>query len=101
MSGETSSAEATDNETSDSTGKNEVIMEEVAEESRLTEENIEQLRKIIHEAYNENRIFKKDFLEEKGEDIKDENDSKDENDNIEEAKVWAIGQKQSFIKNEK
>ena len=76
-------------------------MEEVAEESRLTEENIEQLRKIIHEAYNENRIFKKDFLEEKGEDIKDENDSKDENDNIEEAKLWAIGQKQSFIKSEK
>ena len=62
VTGETSSAEATDNETSDSTGKNEVIMEEVAEESRLTEENIEQLRKIIHEAYNENRIFKKDFL---------------------------------------
>ena len=101
VTGETSSAEATDNETSDSTGKNEVIMEEVAEESRLTEENIEQLRKIIHEAYNENRIFKKDFLEEKGEDIKDENDSKDENDNIEEAKLWAIGQKQSFIKSEK
>ena len=110
VTGETGSTEevkTTESETSDNTMNNVVIREEVVEEEegRMTQEDIEQLRKIIKDAVdNGNRMYKEHVVnycntKEKVNQIKDE-DCSDENDNIEEAKLWAVGQKQSFIKNE-
>ena len=102
MTGETSCAE--DNETTSDNEMNKVeIREEVTEEgTTLTPENIEQLRKIIKDAM-ENICHKKDVLNignsKEDNQIKDE-DNRDENDNIEEAKRWAVGQKQSLSKSE-
>ena len=102
MTGETRCAE--DNEKISDNEVNKVeIMEEVAEEgTRLTPENIDQLRKIIKDAMA-NVCHKEDvtnFGNTKDDNqIKDE-DNRDESDNIEEAKRWAVGQKQSLSKSE-
>ena len=102
VTGETSCAE--DIETTIDNEVNKVeIREEVAEEgTRLTPENIEQLRKIIKDAVD-NVCHKEDVLNfgntKDDNQIKDE-DNRDEKDNIEEAKRWAVGQKQSLSKSE-
>ena len=91
--GETSSAKVEASEANEEDINNEIN----TGENRLTQENIEELRRLIKEDIN-NGLYKKDLETWKMEKPNNKNeDSKDkENDNIEDAKVWALKQKQSF-----
>ena len=90
---ETSSAKVEASEANEEDSNNEIN----TGENRLTQENIEELRRLIKEDIN-NGLYKKDLETWKMEKPNNKNeDSKDkENDNIEDAKVWALKQKQSF-----
>ena len=90
---ETNSAKVETSEANEEDVNNEIT----TGENRLTQENIEELRRLIKEDIN-NGLYKKDLETWKMEKPNKQNeDSKDkENDNIEDAKVWALKQKQSF-----
>ena len=96
MTGETSCAEVETPAASDEDFWNETS----AGEDRLTQEDIEKLRGFITESLNKSNSLYKAHLETWKSDKSNkqtEENKDDENDNIEEAKVWALSQKQSFM----
>ena len=92
VAGETSSAKVEPCEASEESTK-----VTITGENKLTQEDIEKLRSLIKEDIK-NRLNKEDLENWKsGKSNNQAEDSKDvENDNIEQAKVWALKQKQSF-----
>ena len=94
--GETSSSKVETCEASEEVFKNDTI----TDENRLTQENIEELRRLIKEDMKKINGLYKDDLENSKSDKHENKEKIDEeanenDDNMEDAKIWALKQKQS------